>query len=714
MMAFWGLFKREMYHLFQTPVGYLITAVYSLIAGLMFLATIISSTQPDALADLTWNLAIILMILAPVITMPMLASERASGMDEWLFTTPIRISQVILAKYLAASIAITLLILTAAPYWILVSVLGNPNLGFILGAYSGLLLAGLLFTALGLCTSSLTRHPIFAAIAGFGSALILWILSTVGTDVETLFSFALQHISIQTHFGAFTRGLITLADISYFLLFILVTLTVTWVSLMLRYRCSGLETPWKTITCISIGKGLALTAILVYLALLRMDFQWDLTQKKHFTLSNGTSEILKQVKSDITVTAFFKKGAYEDDTLSAVMRKFTQLQPRIHFQVLDPERQRARFQAYHLAIETDYGTIVCEMNGHRKDVPFDALFGQDNGVLQSFSGEQAIASAIQSLLSPNQNPIYFLTGHGEKSITADSQNGIKTLARLLRQNNCSVRTLHIPKTGKIPSDCAVLVIAGPKAKIDPKEIAALQSWLTKTGGTVVLMVETGNRNGLEPWLKNWGISLPPLIVIDATSAYFNDPTAIQPELCSHPITNPLMQSQINVVLPAAQPILVTPKNHIRVTPLLKSSRESWGETDIQTKTCKKDKDEKQGPFILGAILEQAATPSKTSLASAQSEREIIQKSTQRLFIFGDADFVCNANLSLQGNRDLILNTVLQAAGDSSRVLQSIGNKTEPIVMTTSRVHAIVIMTFALPIIMLLTALAIALQRRRMP
>ena len=85
------------------------------------------------------------------------AEERKSGTIELFLTLPIRMTEAVVGKFLAAWCFAGIALALTFPFWITVNLLGRPDNGVIVAGYIGSwLMAGALL-AIGACVSAATR-----------------------------------------------------------------------------------------------------------------------------------------------------------------------------------------------------------------------------------------------------------------------------------------------------------------------------------------------------------------------------------------------------------------------------------------------------------------------------------------------------------------------------------------------------------------------------
>jgi len=223
-----ALMRRELNAFFCSPIIYVVGTVLLFFFGLFYFLSI--AGPGGAEASLTWTTAMltytILPIIAPILTMRLLAEEKHSGTIEVLMTAPVRDWEVVVSKFLAA-LAAFLVMLTPT----LVHVLGlylvserGPALAPLIGGYLGMLLTAALFLSLGVLASALSRDQIIAAIVGFTFSFGVFLLGVLDnlagqfqwfSDNESMRKL-ISNISYARHFRRFTQGVIDSGGVIFF------------------------------------------------------------------------------------------------------------------------------------------------------------------------------------------------------------------------------------------------------------------------------------------------------------------------------------------------------------------------------------------------------------------------------------------------------------------------------------------------------------------
>lgn len=241
MRIFWTLLRRELGTYFLSLTGYVMIAAVTLIVGSTFIMLIHNMGEKPFAMPVTqlffnslmyWLLVI---LMAPAITMRLFAQEKASGTFETLMTTSVRDMQVVLAKFFSALLFYMLAWLpTLASLVILQRFTNQPrlDLGVMGGMYLGIFLSGGLFLSIGCLTSSLTKSQMVSAILSLAGGVILFILAYMaqgGADNAVLQFKVLAYFNLFKQMEDFTRGVVDTRTVVFY-----VTLTFLFLFLTLR------------------------------------------------------------------------------------------------------------------------------------------------------------------------------------------------------------------------------------------------------------------------------------------------------------------------------------------------------------------------------------------------------------------------------------------------------------------------------------------------
>lgn len=179
-----AVLKRELKTYFRTPTGFIFMGLFLLIAGIFFATQILMNKSPRYAPFLS-NIAFIFLLVVPILTMRLMTDEIQMKTDQLLLTSPLRISDIVAGKFLAAFTLLGITLLITVVYPIIISIHGSLDVWETVGAYIGFLLLGGSFVAIGLFVSTTTENQVVAGIITFGALLLVWIMDFLKQAVPT-------------------------------------------------------------------------------------------------------------------------------------------------------------------------------------------------------------------------------------------------------------------------------------------------------------------------------------------------------------------------------------------------------------------------------------------------------------------------------------------------------------------------------------------------
>lgn len=210
--------RRELGTYFNSPIAYIVLAVFLFFDGYLFFSQLFVQNQAE-LRELfagAWP-TLLLAIFAPAITMRLIAEEKQSGTLELLITLPVSDWQVVLGKFLGALGLFAVGVLLMVAYGVTVALLGPLDRGPAIGAYVGFFLLGATFIAIGLAASAFTRSQIIAFIVAVLVCLSLWLMGKIVPSFPGPLQPIMDFIGVDSHLNNTARGVIDTRDLLYYL-----------------------------------------------------------------------------------------------------------------------------------------------------------------------------------------------------------------------------------------------------------------------------------------------------------------------------------------------------------------------------------------------------------------------------------------------------------------------------------------------------------------
>lgn len=397
--------------------------------------------------------------------------------------------------------------------------------------------------------------------------------------------------------------------------------------------------PWWRQRSVQSGTNALLTTVAVFVILAGLNFlavripgQIDFTENQQFSLAPQTKQLIKNLKQPIKVRVFSNQSTPVQQGLLEQYRR--QNPDRFSFEFIDPQAQPGLAEKYKVRT---LGEVVVETGDRTKTV---------EGELS----ETNLTPAVASLLRDRKVNAYILQGHGEAPING-GQGNLDGAVTELKKRDFNVNVLNLLEQKQIPADANVLIIAGPKRAYLDAEVKLLQDAL-KAEKSLLLMLDPAVKTGLDPLLKDWGITLDGRVIVDASGSGqllgLGPAIPLVTQYGEHPITKDFGNGPS--FFPLVQAVTVKPPSgEEQVTELLKTSPQSWAEANPdQEKLVFDAARDRQGPLTIGVALTRTfeAAAAKPSQAKAQT----------KMVVIGDSDFATVANPQVL-NSDLFLNSV---------------------------------------------------------
>jgi ABC-2 type transport system permease protein len=212
--------QRELRGYFDSPVAYIVLVTFLLVAGWMYFSALFLMGRADMrpfFAPSIFSPSMLLVILAPAITMRLIAEERKTGTIELLTTMPIRDGEVIIGKFLAALGLIAAALLLTLAYPVTVAALGPLDWGPVISGYLGLLLFSASLVSVGILCSTLTNNQIVAFIVSFLISAALYYIYWLQFFVPGFLAPLFEGISVSAHLDNMARGVIDSRDVLFYL-----------------------------------------------------------------------------------------------------------------------------------------------------------------------------------------------------------------------------------------------------------------------------------------------------------------------------------------------------------------------------------------------------------------------------------------------------------------------------------------------------------------
>jgi len=223
MFAIW---KKELKSYFYSPIAYILTGFFVVATAVLFAFNNLFSLSSNINSTLGAATNILVFII-PILTMRLLSEDMKIKSDILLITSPAKISEIVIGKFLAASTVYLIMVAFTLPLTFIAYIVGEPATPEIIGGYIGFILLGLSFIAVGVFSSALTESQIVSAIISFGISIAMMFMQIVSSIFGGIVGTVMNWLSILERYSGFASGYLELSAVIYYISFIALFLFFT-------------------------------------------------------------------------------------------------------------------------------------------------------------------------------------------------------------------------------------------------------------------------------------------------------------------------------------------------------------------------------------------------------------------------------------------------------------------------------------------------------
>jgi ABC-2 type transport system permease protein len=239
-MSLLAVTRLEWRRLLVRPLAWVLAALtlawlawnFSLLLGGFLAGQIQRAAVPDGpgftdlvAVPLLGQLAQLAFLVVPLLGMSVLAGDRRNGTLPLLFAAGVPASRIVLGKYLALLGWLLLWLALTLAMPLVLAHATHLDWGKLAAASLGLTLMLAALAAIAVACSSFASHPAIAASAALIIALALWSVN-LGAQMAGLNGGAINWLAMSTHLQPLLRGLVSTADVLWFVLLIVLALAL--------------------------------------------------------------------------------------------------------------------------------------------------------------------------------------------------------------------------------------------------------------------------------------------------------------------------------------------------------------------------------------------------------------------------------------------------------------------------------------------------------
>ncbi|PTS96330.1 ABC transporter permease [Pedobacter sp. HMWF019] len=624
-----------------------------------------------------------LYLYIPLITMGIISRETSSGSIKLLYSSPVKLSQVVYGKF-AAMLAYNLVIIGVLSLFVLAAAFFIPNFDYLhilVALFAAFLLLNA-YSAIGIFVSSLTTYQAVAAIGTFVVLAFMNYIGTVGQGIDVVRDLTYS-LSMPSRAASMLAGLLNTRDVLYYLAIIGMFLAFTITKLELeRVSRSVFQQVFRYVLIVLIG--LSVTYVSSRQPLIAY---YDATATKTNTITKTSQEILQKMGNEpLEVTEYINgmEGSYWESTPSQRIADIARWEPYLRFKpniklkwvyyndtipgmaaVLAESKKTFEELVIHMAklqklnlrkflkpedirkqidLSGENGRLVMQLKYKGKATFLRTFPPPDAGF---WPQEEVKAAALKRLMQTAPKVVFATDGY-QRSIGKLGERNYRTLANeklsstSMINHGFDIDSVSL-EHGEIPADIAALVIGDPKVAFSAETKAKLEKYIAE-GGNLIIAAEPGKQSIVNPLLEPLGVKMLNGTVVQRSKEYAFD--LVAPELAAGsvamaPALQFLFQQKAVVSMPGAGALSYVNSGGFAIHPLLMTDEQnSW------IKTGKFAVDSAALNFDAKSGDQQGSFPTALMLTRQVKNKE------QRIVVASDADFFSNGELA-RGNMSTV-------------------------------------------------------------
>ena len=368
----------------------------------------------------------------------------------------------------------------------------------------------------------------------------------------------------------------------------------------------------------------------------RHDHSWDLTPNKKYSLAPQTVKMLKDMNQDVTIYVFDRERSFGQRR--DLLNMFSSTSRRLTVRYVDVDRQPALAKQY--AVRS-YGTVVVAAGDRHFEAQSDTEEGISNALVRLFKGQRTAC---------------FLAGHGEHDLENSERFGYSRVKQEFEHESYLTKSVTLLQKMEIPSDCSMVIVAGPKNDYLPQEVDTIRKYVTG-GGRAMFMLDPGvDLPELSKLLAGWNVTVRNDLVIDenpVAQLFGTEPTMpLILKYGSSPIVQPIAREASLFPFTRSLAVGKDYKAGVTTDSFCETSDASFGVADFNPKMH-------QVSYRAGKDFKGPLTVAVSGTLSGEGEK----KAEGRFIAMGTSMLPANAFLGFQANRDLFMNTVNWLSAD---------------------------------------------------
>jgi ABC-type uncharacterized transport system involved in gliding motility auxiliary subunit len=418
----------------------------------------------------------------------------------------------------------------------------------------------------------------------------------------------------------------------------------------------------------------------------RHDKTWDLTPNKKYSLAPQTVKLLKNLNQDVTIYVFDRERSFGERR--DLLNMFSSVSRRVNVRYVDVDRQPGLAKQY--GVRT-YGTILVAAGDRHFEAQSDTEEAISNALIRVFKGQRTAC---------------FMEGHGERELESPDRIGYSRVKKEFENENYQTENVTLMQKMEIPSDCSMVMVAGPKNDYLPQEVDTIRKYVMG-GGRAMFMLDPGvDLPELSKLLAGWNVTVQNDLVIDqnpVAQIFGTEPTMpLILKYGSSPIVQPIAREASLFPFTRSFSVGKDYKAGVTTDSFCETSTESFGVADFNPKM-------RQVSFRAGKDFKGPLTVAVSGTLSGEGEK----KAEGRFIALGTSMLPANAFLGFQANRDLFMNMVNWLSADVDLIsIRPKPPESQHLTMTTAQMSKLFWLgVIGLPLLIVMAGTLVWWERR---
>lgn len=424
-----------------------------------------------------------------------------------------------------------------------------------------------------------------------------------------------------------------------------------------------------------IGLNVALQIILalaIFAGVNRLNYyhywRWDLSPSQDYTLSEATLNQLNSLSRDVHIYIVFGRDSKVYGEVQSLLEEYRlHGKQRIKVRSIDPVRDIERAEQLKadtgLSLAQNGVLVRCGLN--KRFITEEELVVREAGTTTNrqiieFRGEDAISSALLSVVEGSVRRFYYVVGKGSRSDAALSDAYAATI-ELGKQQNFDVIQVNLAEISQIPADADGILILGARYDLSEREIVMLDDyWKRKRAGIFIMLDPGGETPRLNAFLNLYGVRPrgDRVLVAQSTSTGAKKEFTVTAEFGNEVSFIRHLASSVMTLVGQSESLdlrdtdLMFKEQSINVEALVRASPRFWGEKHFLEELPVVDEEDTVPPIYLAASVERGAVQDASERADS-SRMVVVGNSTlldKQTMLAVNHDFVA-ATLNWLMNRE---------------------------------------------------------------